>query len=79
MTKNTPTHQTMDQEKVKTSCKQRKWTPIKEIKKTPTRKRSNISTTQGKKMYTNILRGTKLGWVYFLCARPDTYEDMCHG
>ena len=76
MTKNTPTHQTMDQEKVKTSCKQRKWTPIKEIKKTPTRKRSNISTTQGKKMNTTILQGIKLGWGYFRHAQPDTYEDL---
>ena len=58
--------------------KTKKRTPIKEIKKTPTRERLNISTTHGKNMYLTILRGTKLGWGYFLRARPDTYEDLRH-
>ena len=70
---------THEEENVNTPCKERKMTLMKEIKMTPTSGRLKFSTTQGKKMYTNILRGTKLGWVYFLCARPDTYEDMCHG
>ena len=50
--------------------------PIKESKMNPTRGRLKFSTTQGKKMYTKILRGTKLGWGYFFHARLDTYEDL---
>ena len=77
MTRKTPTEKKMVIENVNTPCKERKRTPgIKESKMTPTKGRLKFLTTQGKKMYTNILRGTKVGWGYFCCARPNTYEDL---
>ena len=76
MTRKTPTKKKMVKENQNTPCKERKRTPIKESKMTPTRGRFKVSTSQGKKMFTTILRGIKLGWGYFLRARPDTYEDL---
>ena len=76
MTRKTPTKKKMVTDYVITPCKERKRTPIKESKMTPTKGRSKFSATQGKKVHTNILRGSKLGWGYFLRARPDTYEDV---
>ena len=73
MTRKTPTKKRMVKENQNTPCKR---TPIKESKMTPTRGRFNLSTSQGKKMFTTILRGSKLGWGYFLRARPDTYADL---
>ena len=76
MTRKTPTKKKMVKENQNTPCKERKRTPIKENKMTPTRGRFKLCTSQGKKMLTTILPGTKLGWGYFLRARPDTYEDL---